>query len=59
MVMTELIEPGLKPDLSLSPPRGYIFVLYCSHCLHRSACIEGGRGPTLSTSLTSHSRDLI
>ena len=25
MVMTELIEPGLKPDLNLIPPRGGYF----------------------------------
>ena len=34
------------------------YLLYCFHCLQQSACISGGRGPRLSTSLTSHSHDL-
>ena len=53
MVMTELIESGLKPD----PPRGYIFVLYWSHCLQQSSAFSLGRegGTSLSTRLTSHS----
>ena len=56
MVMNKLIESGLKPV----SPIGDIFVLYCSHCLQQvsSACISGGRGPSLSTSLMSHSHDL-
>ena len=63
MVMNKLIEPELKPV----PPRGDIFVLYCSHCLQQerlnrkrfsSVSISGGRGPSLSTSLTSHRHDL-
>ena len=55
MVMNKLIEPGLKSV----PSRGDIFVFYCSHCLQQSsAFISGGRGPSLSTSLTSHSHGL-
>ena len=57
MVINKLIEPELKPV----PPRGDIFVLYCSHCLQKngsirlsSACISGGRRPSLSPSLTWH-----
>ena len=50
--MNTLIEPGLKPV----PPRGDIFVLYCSHCFQQSsACISGGRGPRLYTGVTLHS----
>ena len=34
-------------------------MLYCSHCLQQSsAFLSEGRGPSLSTSLTSHSHDL-
>ena len=52
----KLIEPELKPD----PLRGDIFVFHLSHYFQQLsfACISGGRGPSLSTSLTSHSHDL-
>ena len=44
-----------------------MFLLYCSDCLEQerlnqnpcsSVCISGGRGTSLSTSLTSHNHDL-
>ena len=55
-VMYTLIEPGLKPAPP-PPPRGDIFVLYCSHCLQQSSAFSSGRegGTSLSTRLTSHS----
>ena len=55
MVMNKLIEPGLKPV----PLEG---IFLCSIVLivfkQSSAFISGGRGLSLSTSLTSHGHDL-
>ena len=54
--MYTIIEPGLKPAPP-PPPRGDIFVLYCSHCLQLSCAFslgrEGGRNePFYSSDVT-------
>ena len=65
MVMNKLIEPAL--NLYPPHPRGNIFcfivlIVFDKKRLNRNplsfVCISGGRGPSLSTSLTSQSHDL-